>query len=272
MTPKSGNRFSDQVLRPQDPLSAVASDLLRLTGVTKRFGGISALTGVSMRIPQGGIVGVIGPNGAGKTTLFNVITGAYRADAGEVSFQGAAITAWPSHRIVRAGLARTFQNIRLFAGMTVWEHLLVAQPHQGAGLRRFLPARWADPAAWARAEEALVFFGLQDYRARLARSLPYGLQRKVEMARALTATPKLLLLDEPVAGMNHDEAEDLRALLLRLRQDGLSILLIEHDMPFVMNLCDFLYVLDFGALIAEGEPRQVRVNPVVLDAYLGSED
>jgi branched-chain amino acid transport system ATP-binding protein len=246
-------------------------DLLRLTGVTKRFGGISALTDVSLRVPSGGIIGVIGPNGAGKTTLFNVITGAYRADGGDVRFGGEVITEWPSHRIVRAGLARTFQNIRLFAGMTVWEHLLVAQPHQGSSLRRILPARWADPAAWRRAEEALGFFGLQDYRSRVARALPYGFQRKVEMARALTAQPKVLLLDEPVAGMNHDEAEELRRLLMRLRADGLSILLIEHDMPFVMTLCDYLYVLDFGALIAEGAPAQIRVDPVVLDAYLGSE-
>jgi branched-chain amino acid transport system ATP-binding protein len=251
-------------MRAPDPL-------LRLSGVTKRFGGIAALTDVSIAVPARAIIGVIGPNGAGKTTLFNVITGAYRANAGEVRFAGESIAHWPSHRIVRAGLARTFQNIRLFAGMSVWEHLLVAQPHQGAAIRRFLPARWADPEAWRRAEAALEFFGLQDYRGRLARSLPYGLQRKVEMARALTAAPKILLLDEPVAGMSHEEAEDLRALLERLQADGLGILVIEHDMPFVMNLCEYLYVLDFGSLIAEGAPAEIRRNPVVLDAYLGSE-
>jgi branched-chain amino acid transport system ATP-binding protein len=155
--------------------------------------------------------------------------------------------------------------------MTVWEHLLVAQPHQGTLMRRLLPARWADPAAWTRAEETLVFFGLQNHRDSIARTLPYGTQRKVEMARALTARPKLLLLDEPVAGMNHDEAEDLRALLMQLQGRGLTILLIEHDMAFVMNLCHELYVLDFGALIAEGEPAKIRSDPVVLDAYLGRE-
>jgi len=246
--------------------------LLSLTNVSKNFGGIRALSDVSLAIGQNRIVGVIGPNGAGKTTLFNVITGAYRADAGDVMLLDEPITQWPSYRIVRAGIARTFQNIRLFAGMTVWEHLLVAQPHQGAVVRRFLPARWADPAAWIRAEEALEFFGLQQYRDSLARTLAYGLQRKVEMARALTAKPKLLLLDEPVAGMNHDEATELRRLLLQLQESGLAILLIEHDMAFVMNLCEDVYVLDFGALIAQGTPAQIRSDPVVLDAYLGSEN
>jgi branched-chain amino acid transport system ATP-binding protein len=214
--------------------------LLRLSNVSKNFGGVRALSDVSLSVPENCIVGVIGPNGAGKTTLFNVITGAFRADAGEVALGSQSITPWPSHRIVRAGITRTFQNIRLFAGMTVWEHLLVAQPHQGAFLRRVLPSRWADPTAWQRAEEALELFGLKDYRARIARTLAYGIQRKVEIARALTAGPKLLLLDEPVAGMNHDEAEELRTLLRRLQSRGLSILLIEHDMAFVMNLCDQL--------------------------------
>jgi branched-chain amino acid transport system ATP-binding protein len=164
---------------------------------------------------------------------------------------------------------RTFQNIRLFSDMTVWEHLLVAQPHTGSFTQRLLPMRFSNPKTIERAEEVLEFFGLGDVRDRLARSLPYGVQRKVEMARAVTARPKLLLLDEPVAGMNHDEAETIRTLMLRLRQGGLSILLIEHDMAFVMNLCDDLYVLDFGALIAHGKPAEIRVNPAVLDAYLG---
>jgi branched-chain amino acid transport system ATP-binding protein len=245
--------------------------LLRLDGISKSFGGIRALSDVTCDVRQGKIIGVIGPNGAGKTTLFNVITGAYRADAGYIHFFDDAINRWPSYRIARAGIARTFQNIRLFAGMTVWEHLLVAQPHREAALRRLSPTRWADPAAQKRAEEVLGFFGLEGVRDRTARSLPYGIQRKVEMARALTASPKLLLLDEPVAGMNYDEAEEVRELLLRLRANGLSILLIEHDMTFVMNLCDYLYVLDFGALIAEGTPAEVRSNPAVLDAYLGKQ-
>jgi branched-chain amino acid transport system ATP-binding protein len=249
----------------------VSQPLLELKNVSKMFGGVTALSKVSISIPHSCIVGVIGPNGAGKTTLFNVVTGAFRANNGEVTFAELPITHWPSYRIARAGIARTFQNIRLFASMTVWEHLLVAQPHHGVSIRRFLPARRADPVAWTRAEEALTFFGLQKHRDRIAASLPYGIQRKVEMARALTAGPRLLLLDEPVAGMNHDEAAAVRTLVMELQGRGLTILLIEHDMAFVMNLCDKLYVLDFGVLIAEGTPAEIRTNPVVIDAYLGSE-
>jgi len=246
-----------------------AKPYLSLREVTKEFGGIRALAGISFDVMPGQIAGVIGPNGAGKTTMFNVITGAYRVTSGQVLLAGANVAGRPPHQIARAGISRTFQNIRLFAGMTVWEHLLVAQPHRESALRRFLPTRFADPAAHHRAQEVLEFFGLEDVRGRVARSLPYGIQRKVEMARAVTARPKLLLLDEPVAGMNHEEAESIRQLMLKLRAEGLSILLIEHDMAFVMNLCDYLHVLDFGVMIAKGKPAEIRVNPLVLDAYLG---
>jgi branched-chain amino acid transport system ATP-binding protein len=249
----------------------MSKPLLQLHDVTKSFGGIKALSGLSCEVQQGQIVGVIGPNGAGKTTFFNVITGAYRANTGDVYFNQQPITQWRPYRIARAGVVRTFQNIRLFSSMTVWEHLLVAQPGQGALWRRALPTRWADGAAVARAEQVLEFFGLTEVRDQNARSLSYGTQRKVEMARALTASPRILLLDEPVAGMNHDEADEIRRLMLRLRDDGLTILLIEHDMSFVMNLCDYLYVLDFGVLIAQGLPDQIRANPIVMDAYLGKE-
>jgi branched-chain amino acid transport system ATP-binding protein len=245
--------------------------LLRLEAVGKRFGGVRALSDISMSVGKNRIVGVIGPNGAGKTTLFNLITGAYRSDSGAIVFDGRQITDWPPHRIIRAGLARTFQNIRLFAGMTVWEHLLVTQHPKGTALRGLMPLSWSNPAVTARAEQVLKFFGLEKYRDVLARTLPYGIQRKVDMARALASGPKLLLLDEPVAGMNHDEADELRRLLLRLNEEGLTILLIEHDMAFVMNLCHELYVLDFGVRIATGEPAAIRSDPVVLDAYLGSE-
>jgi len=253
-------------------MSAASPDaLLRLEAVGKRFGGVRALSDISMSVGKNRIVGVIGPNGAGKTTLFNLITGAYRSDSGAIVFDGRQITDWPPHRIIRAGLARTFQNIRLFAGMTVWEHLLVTQHPKGNALRGLMPLSWSNPAVTARAEQVLKFFGLEKYRDVLARTLPYGIQRKVDMARALASGPKLLLLDEPVAGMNHDEADELRRLLLRLNEEGLTILLIEHDMAFVMNLCHELYVLDFGVRIATGGPAAIRSDPVVLDAYLGSE-
>jgi len=251
--------------------AASPETLLRLEAVEKRFGGVRALSDISMGVARNRIVGVIGPNGAGKTTLFNLIIGAYRADSGSIVFDGREITDWPPHRIVHAGLARTFQNIRLFAGMTVWEHLLVTQHPAGNALRDLMPMRWSNPAVMARSEEVLKFFGLEVYRDVMARTLPYGTQRKVDMARALASGPKLLLLDEPVAGMNHDEAEELRRLLLRLNGEGLTILVIEHDMAFVMNLCHELYVLDFGVRIAAGEPAAIRSDPVVLDAYLGSE-
>jgi branched-chain amino acid transport system ATP-binding protein len=242
---------------------------LQVFGMTIMFGGIRALDDISFKILPKQIVGIIGPNGAGKTTAFNVITGAYRPSKGEVRLDGQTVTTKPSHLIARAGISRTFQNIRLFGDLTVWEHLLVAQPHNQLALRRLLPMRWANPQALRRAEEVLEFLKLQEVKDRVARSLPYGVQRRVEMARAITARPKLLLLDEPVAGMNHDEAEDIRRLILKLRDGGLSILLIEHDMAFVMNLCDYLYVLDFGRMIARGRPDEIRSNPTVLDAYLG---
>jgi branched-chain amino acid transport system ATP-binding protein len=243
--------------------------ILTLSGVSKTFGGVRALNDFSLEILPKQIVGIIGPNGAGKTTTFNIITGAYRASKGAVLLEGCNINALASHQIVRAGISRTFQNIRLFADMTVWEHLLVAQPNDHSPLRRLLPTRWANPSALQLAEKTLDFFELGNVRDRIARSLPYGVQRKVELARAVTARPRLLLLDEPVAGMNHREADHVRELILKLRDNDISILLIDHDMPFVMSLSDQLYVLDFGVMIAKGRPDEVRTNPAVLDAYLG---
>jgi branched-chain amino acid transport system ATP-binding protein len=246
-----------------------AQPCLQASNITMTFGGIHALNDISLEVLPEKIVGIIGPNGAGKTTTFNVITGAYRPTRGDVRLDGISVTAKSSHLIVRAGISRTFQNIRLFGDMTVWEHLLVAQPHGNFPLHRLLPPRWADPKAFQRSEEILGLLGLEDVKNQTARSLPYGMQRKVEIARAISARPKLLLLDEPVAGMNHREADDIRELILKLRGHGLSILLIEHDMSFVMNLCDYLYVLDFGVMIAQGRPEEIRINPRVLDAYLG---
>jgi branched-chain amino acid transport system ATP-binding protein len=246
--------------------------LLSLDGATKTFGGIVALKSVSIEVAKGSITGVIGPNGAGKTTLFNVITGAYRLSAGDVRLDAVSLKELPTHRIARSGIARTFQNIRLFHSMTVWEHLIVGQRDDGWIARALLPVGHGRGTVAARAEHALRLFGLQGHRNRLAATLPYGIQRKVEMARALTAEPKLLLLDEPVAGMNHDEATALRQLIRELRDEGLTILVIEHDMPFVMGLCDKLFVIDFGSLIASGTPAEIRRDPLVLDAYLGRDE
>jgi len=252
-----------------------AAPLLRVEHLTMRFGGLVAVDDLSFDVAKGTITALIGPNGAGKTTVFNCITGFYKPTAGLIRLEHPDGRAYLLERLLNfrvaklARVARTFQNIRLFSDMTVWQHLLVAQPHTGPALRSLLPMRLANPQVSERAEEMLDFFGLGAVRSRLARSLPYGLQRKVEMARAVAARPKLLLLDEPVAGMNHDEAATVRELVLSLRRSGLSILLIEHDMAFVMNLCDHLYVLDFGVLIAQGRPDEIRANPAVLDAYLG---
>lgn len=245
--------------------------ILSLDDVTRTFGGVKALTNVSIEIEKGKITGIIGPNGAGKTTTFNLITGAYTPSSGSIHFRGQCLEGKKPFQIARLGIARTFQNIRLFSSMTVWEHLLVSQRSSGANFDRFSPFSSKRSLAFRQAEKALEAFGLTAHRERIANSLPYGLQRKVEMARALTTDPHLLLLDEPIAGMIHEEADELRHLLKALCRDGLTILLIEHDMNFVMKLCDNLHVLDFGRLIASGMPGEIRTNPVVLDAYLGSE-
>jgi branched-chain amino acid transport system ATP-binding protein len=252
----------------------VPDPVLEVDGLTLRFGGLTALDDVSFDIRQGEILGLIGPNGAGKTTCFNVVTGVYQPTSGSVRFQGRNLVGLKRHQITRQGIARTFQNIRLFNTMTALENVMVgADAGHRTGLLsalfRLPRHRREEDHGHARAMELLRFMGLQRSADELAANLSYGDQRRLEIARAMATNPSLLCLDEPAAGFNPAEKRTLMELIRKVRDQGYTVLLIEHDMRLVMGVTDRIVVLEFGKKIAEGTPAEIRANPAVIAAYLG---
>ena len=251
--------------------------LLELNDVSKSFGGVAALTGISFGVKQGEVFGVIGPNGAGKTTLFNLITGVFPVSSGEIVFDGMSVVGIKPHRTVEMGIARTFQNIRLFGNMTALETVLTGMHcRTGSGfLSSFLKTkrqRIEEERCRGIAYEFLKLVGLEEDAEEVATSLPYGKQRRLEIARALATHPQLILLDEPAAGMNPQETAELTELIRRIKDEfKITIMLIEHDMNLVMEVTERIYVLEYGRLIAQGTPEEIKTNKRVIEAYLGGE-